>query len=97
MTSNPGDPDIVGLVRSRPFCDWHEDRGDVLWWLIPVEQSPYVGSPLCLGRKEQHHLTDQLSLVIDGVNAWPFDESDQSRLWWTPLPDAKQIENQVPL
>ena len=26
--------------------EWHEDMGDVLWWRLPVEEPPYVGSPL---------------------------------------------------
>ena len=81
----------------RPFCDWHEDHGDVLWWLIPVSEAPYVGSPICLGRKESHEVTEGMSIVIDGVGGWPFSESDHSRLWWTPLPDGKMIEDQVPL
>lgn len=25
---------------------WHEDIGTVLWWRFPVEEPPYVGSPL---------------------------------------------------
>jgi hypothetical protein len=31
---------------ARPLLEWHEDRGDVLWWRFPVEEPPYVGSPL---------------------------------------------------
>ena len=31
----------------RPIEDYHEDRGDVLWWTFPIEEPPYVGSPLC--------------------------------------------------
>lgn len=31
----------------RPLEEWHEDYGDVLWWKFPVEEPPYVGSPLC--------------------------------------------------
>jgi len=26
--------------------DYHEDFGDVLWWVFPITESPYVGSPL---------------------------------------------------
>lgn len=25
---------------------YHEDMGNVLWWKFPVEEPPYVGSPL---------------------------------------------------
>ena len=30
----------------RPLEEWGEDYGDVLWWVFPVEEPPYVGSPL---------------------------------------------------
>lgn len=32
---------------ARPLEEWHEDCGDVLWWKFPIEEPPYVGSPLC--------------------------------------------------
>ena len=31
---------------ARPIEEWNEDLGDVLWWKFPVEEPPYVGSPL---------------------------------------------------
>ena len=31
---------------ARPFADWHEDIGPVLWWAFPIEEPPYVGTPL---------------------------------------------------
>jgi len=33
--------------RPIPADEWSEDDGDVLWWRLPVEEPPYVGSPLC--------------------------------------------------
>jgi hypothetical protein len=30
----------------RPLAEYHEDLGPVLWWLLPVDEPPYVGSPL---------------------------------------------------
>lgn len=30
----------------RPAADYHEDFGTVLWWVLPVCEPPYVGSPL---------------------------------------------------
>ena len=30
----------------RTLEEWHEDYGDVLWWKFPVDEPPYVGSPL---------------------------------------------------
>lgn len=32
---------------ARSLEEWHEDFGDVLWWQFPIEEPPYVGSPLC--------------------------------------------------
>lgn len=31
--------------------EWHEDIGTVLWWKFPIEEAPYVGSPLDLGQE----------------------------------------------
>ena len=31
---------------ARPMEEWGEDYGDVLWWKFPIEEPPYVGSPL---------------------------------------------------
>ena len=31
---------------ARPIKEWNEDFGDVLWWKFPIEEPPYVGSPL---------------------------------------------------
>jgi hypothetical protein len=31
---------------SFPFKAWHEDDHDVLWWQFPIQEAPYIGSPL---------------------------------------------------
>jgi hypothetical protein len=33
-------------MKARPISEWHEDMGDVLWWIFPLCEAPYVGSPL---------------------------------------------------
>jgi len=33
-------------LRFRPLDDWHEDDGPCLWWALPVEEPPHVGTPL---------------------------------------------------
>ena len=33
-------------TEARSLEEWHEDIGDVLWWKFPIEEPPYVGSPL---------------------------------------------------
>ena len=35
-----------GPQVARPESEWHEDIGDVLWWNFPVNEAPYVGTPL---------------------------------------------------
>lgn len=33
-------------LTAKSIDVWHEDIGSVLWWRFPVEEEPYVGSPL---------------------------------------------------
>jgi len=33
-------------VEPVPMSEWREDIGNVLWWRFPIEEPPYVGSPL---------------------------------------------------
>ncbi len=30
----------------RPESEWHEDMGDVLWFHFPIQEPPWVGTPL---------------------------------------------------
>ena len=32
--------------RTRHISEWHEDYGPQLWWVFPVTEPPYSGSPL---------------------------------------------------
>lgn len=34
------------LTVARPLAEYQSELGDVLWWQFPVNQRPYVGSPL---------------------------------------------------
>ena len=34
------------VVYASPISKYHEDMGSVLWWKFPIEEPPYVGSPL---------------------------------------------------
>ena len=38
---------MVARETARPLSEYHEDFGAVLWWQFPVNEPPYVGSPLC--------------------------------------------------
>lgn len=31
---------------ARPKDDWHEDMGAVLWWVFPIKEPPYCGTPV---------------------------------------------------
>ncbi len=34
------------VFKLHEASEWHDDLGDVLWWRIPIEEPPWVGSPL---------------------------------------------------
>jgi hypothetical protein len=36
--------------KAQPASEWREDMGDVLWWRFPINEPPYLGSPLDLGQ-----------------------------------------------
>lgn len=33
-------------LEARPLEEWHEDFGPVLWCKFPIEEAPWVGTPL---------------------------------------------------
>ncbi len=37
---------LIKLHTLRPLADWHEDLGPTLWWILPVNEPPYCGTPL---------------------------------------------------
>lgn len=77
------------VERARPFREWHEDHGDVLWWKLPIMESPYCGSPLDLGRGMKVTVQigfEEHEMPIAHTGGWPFSEDDEPDLWWTPLP-----------
>lgn len=76
---------------ARPLAEWHEDDGPVLWWKFPIEEPPYVGTPLDLGFEvviETHIWTSESESKDDPsgvrkffVGGWPGYHTH-----WTPLP-----------
>ncbi|MDO7841119.1 hypothetical protein [Sphingomonas immobilis] len=90
----------------RPLEDWHEDCGDVLWWLWPIEQAPWVGTPLDLGLAVSFDLTVQIGRdlyevepkAVGDTGGWPWKEADDetlARLFWTPLPDYDALDEAI--
>jgi hypothetical protein len=41
-------PLLVGRIP-RPLSEWNEDMGPKLWWIFPLTEHPYAGSPLDCG------------------------------------------------
>ena len=87
----------------RPLHEWHEDYGDVLWHLWPIEQAPWVGSPLDIGRTVSFDVTIQIGVdcyetqatKVGDIGGWPWADADEdtlSRLFWTPLPDCNALD-----
>lgn len=39
---------IAGVRETKPRAlkEWSEDHGNALWWHFPVDEPPYVGTPL---------------------------------------------------
>lgn len=93
-------------IQPRPLHDWHEDMGDVLWWLWPIEQAPWVGSPLDCGRTVSFDITVQIGVdlyevqpqKVGDTGGWPWADADDetlARLFWTPLPDADALDEAI--
>lgn len=93
------------MNKPLPLHDWHEDMGDVLWWLWPIEQPPYVGSPLDMGHtveagiqlaaSDGHRETGKMRISVGG---WPWagaDDETLARLFWTPLPGASVLDERI--
>ncbi len=37
--------DFLKLHTLRPAAEWHEDKGPSLWWILPIAEPPYCGTP----------------------------------------------------
>ena len=94
---------MTKAVTPRPFHEWHEDHGDVLWWLWPIEQAPWVGTPLDLGRTVSFDVTIQIGYdayetvpaKLADTGGWPWKDADDetvARLFWTELPCERALD-----
>lgn len=57
-------------TKARPLSEWHEDIGPVLWWKFPIDEPPYVGSPLDLGQTVEVTI-QAYKLMRAEVGGWP--------------------------
>jgi hypothetical protein len=59
--------------------EWSEEDGPVLWWRFPVDEPPYVGTPLDLGFTVEIHSVDGVA-ARGNVGGWPGYHTH-----WTPI------------
>jgi hypothetical protein len=38
--------ELEDSIEAKPIEEWIEEEGDCLWWEFPIQEPPYVGSPL---------------------------------------------------
>ncbi|MGU3417698.1 hypothetical protein [Methylobacterium sp. D54C] len=78
MAERPDD-----FMRPRPLSEWHEGIGDVLWWVFPISEAPYCGSPLDVGRtcKITLQLVGEEHVRRTDIGGWPGYHTH-----WTPIP-----------
>lgn len=99
------DPRQLAPVGPRAHYEWCEEDGSVLWWLWPIEQPPYVGSPLDLGYAVEASIdlaasdrSCERGKMRMQVGGWPWVDADDdttARLFWTPLPDCDAIDRAI--
>lgn len=74
---------------ARPIDEYHEDMGNVLWWKFPINEPPYVGTPLDLDRTIGLNIigADEPFLQTKfSVGGWPGYHTH-----WTPLPETPTL------
>lgn len=80
-------PDEAGELHTLE--EWHEDDGNVLWWRFPIEEPPYVGSPLDCGHTVEVHVGDAGRAVHRfQVGGWPGYHTH-----WTRIPQPASPES----
>lgn len=62
----------------RPAAEWHEDFGPVLWWHLPIDEPPYVGSGPGAGERNADGTPTTCARLIE----------DGFLTHWSPLPDS---------
>ena len=82
--------ELDALLIPRHIDEWHEDLHDVIWWTYPINEPPYIGSPLSCGHtvEMRHYIggEGEVKTVSTNVGGWPGYHE-----WWTPLPTNDQM------
>jgi hypothetical protein len=66
----------------RPAAEWHEDFGPVLWWHLPIEEPPYVGSGPGAGERNADGTPTTCARLLE----------EGFLTHWSPLPDCKYLK-----
>jgi hypothetical protein len=70
---------IHSMLVARPLESWNDDDGVVLWWVFPIQEPPYVGSPLDSKWPGYHtHWTPLPPFPLDPDGVLPAVEDSQS-------------------
>lgn len=80
-------PKIAAPTIARPLADWHEDLGSKVWWFFPMDEAPWIGTPLDSDWPGYHtHFTELPALPVEpdperaaGPNWAGKAEADQER------------------
>lgn len=75
---------LSDMTMPRPLSEWSEEVGPALWWVFPITEAPYVGSPNDSGLTVEVH-TVQGVASRGNVGGWPGYHTH-----WTPIPMAKE-------
>lgn len=62
------------LRHAQPLELWTEAEGPVLWWRFPIEEPPYIGTPLDRGHTVELHTQDSLEPRVAArcsIGGWP--------------------------
>lgn len=51
----------------RPLDEWHEEDGNVLWWIVPICEPPFAGTPLDSDWTGEHTHWTKILVPICGM------------------------------
>lgn len=66
---------------ARTIAEWTEETGPVLWWKFPIDEPPYVGTPLDLPTSIKLTVNGRHVLGHADIGGWPGYHTH-----WTPIP-----------
>ena len=69
-------------MKANKLEDWNEEIGSVLWWKFPIEEPPYIGTPLDYGQTVEVTISyfDGGQTIRHFVGGWPGYHTH-----WTPI------------